>query len=163
MAPCGAAALRGGRRGRRPYTLLRGGHHSSYSIYYYSSQFLHARLSHRPSSRAVPRREQLRTFRDHDARAIRNRVPGHRGRQDVDRLSIPLQTAKRAQGTGPLRAVSAAIRVEPVVRDAGLLDRQSLGAQHGSAAVGESAGGLAALRRQAKRMPDGTIQFEGSQ
>ena len=55
------------------------------------------------------------SVRGDDARALRNRISRIARREDLDRLSLPLQAAGRAPGAGNLRAVPAALRMEPVV------------------------------------------------
>src|SRR5258707_119355 len=65
---------------------------------------------------AVSHREPLRAVRHDDTRALRNRVPRLGRRTDVARLSVPLQAARSKQAAGDLRAVSAAFRLEFVVR-----------------------------------------------
>ena len=93
-------------------------------------------------ARAVPHRESLRPVCHDDRRPVRDRVSGQRGwREDVDRLSVPVQ-ASGCDGTPRhLRAVSAALRVEPVVRVAGAVAGVVLG----------GAGAGAADRRKSER------------
>src|SRR4029077_20996725 len=52
-------------------------------------------------------------------------------RQDLDRLSVPLQAAGPQGAPGPLRALPAALRMEPLVRLARLLAGLPLGCEHG--------------------------------
>ncbi len=63
----------------------------------------------------------LRIVRGDDARALRNRVSRLGGRTELGSVPVSLQAAGSEQGTGHLRSISAALRLESVVRVAGRL------------------------------------------
>ncbi len=74
-----------------------------------------ADLSRAPA-RALPHRQSVWVVRGDDSRALRNRIPGFARRQNLDAYPFRLQTAGPAQATWHLRTLSAAIRLESVVR-----------------------------------------------
>jgi hypothetical protein len=59
-----------------------------------------------------------------DARPLRDRVSGLRRRRELDSVPIPQQAAGAERSSAHLRALSAALRLEPVVRLAGRLERE---------------------------------------
>src|SRR5208282_2761584 len=61
-------------------------------------------------------RESLRSVRRDDPRALRSRVSRLVRRSHMVAISVPLQAAGRSQAARNLRALPAAIRMEPVVR-----------------------------------------------
>src|SRR5215467_352877 len=69
----------------------------------------------------VSHRRPLRIVRGDDARALRNRVSRLGGRTKLGSVRVSFQTAGSAQGAGHLRSISAAFRLESMVRVAGRL------------------------------------------
>ncbi len=72
-------------------------------------------------TRTVPHCRPLRIVRGDDARALRNRVSRLGGRTELGSVPVSLQAAGSEQGTEHLRSISAALRLESVVRVAGRL------------------------------------------
>jgi len=105
------------------------------------------RLPHRRPLRSGAHRQQLRPLRGHDARPLRDRVPGNGRRQDVDRVSVRVQAAGSAEAARHLRAISAAPRLEPLVRIARAMGGESVGDECRGEAARRIAAGAAALRR----------------
>src|SRR5262249_13695464 len=101
---------------------------------------------HRPG--ALPDREPLRALRGDDLRAVRDRVPGLARRSELDAVSVPLQAAGPEGRAWHLRAVPAALRVEPLVRLARTVARIPVGAGRRAAPARGLAAGPPALRRQ---------------
>src|SRR4029077_14090525 len=94
----------------------------------------------------ISRRQPLRTFRHHDAESLRDRVPSfERRREDVDGVPLPLQAAGSAESAGDLCAVSAALRLEPVVCLTGRVAREPHGAANGREAAGRQPRGAVSL------------------
>ncbi len=66
-------------------------------------------------ARALSHRQPVRPVCGDDQRALRDRIPGLERRRELDRVSIPQQAAGAERGAAHLRALSAALRLEPVV------------------------------------------------
>src|SRR4029077_2436536 len=77
--------------------------------------------------------------------------PGLERRGAVGRLSLPLQTAGSEKAARHLRAVPAALRLEPLVRLARRLHGEPVRPQLRGAAPRELAAGAAPLRRESVR------------
>src|SRR5207244_7276095 len=99
-----------------PTSQLRASGGAAYIVHYYSGRLSLPELSDRPPPRALPRGEQLRPLRGDDAGAIRDRAPGDARRHALGGLPVPLRAAGSHEGARHLRAVPAALRVEPRVR-----------------------------------------------
>src|SRR5581483_763634 len=65
-----------------------------------------------------------------DARQIRDRIPGLERWSKLDCLPVPVQAPGARQSARDLRALPAAIRLEPLVRVAGILAQQHVRGQH---------------------------------
>ena len=73
--------------------------------------------------RALSHRQSIRTLWHHDAGAIRDRVPGFRRRKELGAIPVPLQAAGPKSAPWHLRALSTAIRLEPLVCFVGIMAR----------------------------------------
>src|SRR6185437_6514220 len=96
----------------------------------------------RNRSGALPDRGPVRVVRGHDAQPVRDRVPGKQRRRALDDLPVPLQSAGSGAAAGGryvfVCALSAQVRMEPVVRIAGELPQRPLGGgDRGAAAAGK--------------------------
>ena len=81
--------------------------------------------------------EPVRAVCGDDARPLRDRIPGLRTTaSELDSVSVPQQAAGVERGPAHLRALSAALRLEPVVCLARRLARERDGSSHRGAAAG---------------------------